>query len=186
MRSTPLGAGDTILSLLLSIAHFKKGEKHLMKKHSVECGKCAQDNELAQLKDRFVFYESMEKLLGERGYLSQAFQDKQDFNRYAMDRAGWKREAWLDGVMTLTVSEWISPTAACSILGPQCFYSAVRLVPSHHCILKERWLVMLKITCTSCIVTKQRCLGGCQWWNKAVLEDCGYEDNWYSSFFFLF
>lgn len=59
-----------------------------MKKHSVECGKCAQDNELAQLKDRFVFYESMEKLLGERGYLSQAFQDKQDFNRYAMDRAG--------------------------------------------------------------------------------------------------
>lgn len=43
-----------------------------MKKHSVECGKCAQDNELAQLKDRFIFYESMEELLGGRGYVSQA------------------------------------------------------------------------------------------------------------------
>lgn len=63
-----------------------------MKKHSVECEKCAQDNELAQLKDRFVFYESMEKLPGGRGYVSQALQDKQDFKRCAMDRAGRKRE----------------------------------------------------------------------------------------------
>lgn len=35
----------------------------------------------------------MKKLLGGRGYVSRALQDKQDFNRYAMDRARLKREA---------------------------------------------------------------------------------------------
>lgn len=162
----------------------QKGRETFNKKEPVLSVKCVQNNELAQLKDRFIFYESMEKLLGGRGIRELGLYR---INRIStgMQWIGPGKERSVTGWNNDVNSQctWITPTA-CSIFGPAAFYNAVSLVPSHHYILRECWLVMLKIAWTSCSLPKQTCLRSCQW-NKAVLEDCGHEDNWYSSFFFF-